>query len=87
VVVDDRDGVTKLLVLSPAALVCKGVPPLAAVYHKNVEAVTLLADKLTVPVPHTDEAVAVGAIGNVFMVAITEVRGVLSQLLAVVKVT
>lgn len=73
--------------LSPAALACKGVPPLAAAYHKNVVVATLLADRFNVPVPHLDEAVAVGAAGAAFIVATTDVRGALSQLAAVVKVT
>ncbi len=54
--------VVKELVVTPAALVKVAVPPVRAVYHLNVPAVALVADRITVPVPHRDPGVPVGAV-------------------------
>jgi hypothetical protein len=56
------DGEVNELDVTPAALVKVGVPPVRAVYHLNCPAVALVADSTTVPVPHRDPGVPVGAV-------------------------
>jgi hypothetical protein len=73
-------------VVCEAALVCNRVPPVLASYHLKVPAVALLALSDTVPAPQREPATTVGAVGTAFTVAMTAVRGVLSQV-AVLKVT
>ena len=72
-----------------AKLVCTAVPPVRAVYHRNVPppGAAVLAASVTVPVPQILPAVAVGAAGKAFTVAFTSVRGVLSHPAALAKVT
>lgn len=75
------------MVVCAAALVCSKVPPVEALYHLNVPAVELLAATITVPGPQVEPAVTVGAAGTAFTVAVTALRGELSQLFALVIVT
>ena len=77
------------MVACAAALVCTAVPPVRAVYQRNVPppGAVLVADRVTVPVPQRLPAVAVGAAGRAFTVAFTSVRGVLSHPDALAKVT
>jgi hypothetical protein len=82
-----NEGVVKLLVVRLAALVCNKLPLVAASYHLNVPAAVLLAASITVPAPQVEPAVVVGAVGTALMAAITAVRGLLSQLAALLKVT
>lgn len=63
----------------PAALVRRAVPPVKAAYHLNVPVVALVAERATVPAPHTAPAVGVGATAAVFTVAVTAFLGVLSH--------
>ena len=78
-VVVDSDGVVKLFEVSPAALVCNKVPAVSAEYHLNVTAAILEAESVTVPIPQMEPGVTVGAVGIVFTVATTAIRGELSQ--------
>jgi hypothetical protein len=87
VVVALKEGVVKLLVVTAVALVCTKLPPVAASYHLKVPATGLLAASVTVPVPQVAPAVVVGAAGTALMVATTDLRGVLSQLAALLNVT
>jgi hypothetical protein len=73
--------------VSAAALACSTVPAVRAEYHVNVPAVALDAESVTVPLPQTEPGVTVGAVGTAFTVAVTAVRGVLSQLAALLNVT
>jgi hypothetical protein len=88
VVVALNEGVVKLFVVAEA-LVCKSVPPTNALYHRNVPGVALVAVSETVPLPHRDLLVVVGAAAGepAFTVAITAVRVALSQLALLVSVT
>jgi hypothetical protein len=87
-VVAESDGVVKLSVVA-AALVRSNVPPVNALYQRNIPEVVLVAVRETVPVPHLDRLVTVGttAAVPVLTVAVTAVRGVFSQLAALLKVT
>jgi ribose 5-phosphate isomerase RpiB len=87
VVLADKDGVVKLLEVSAAALVCNTVPPVNAEYQVKVPTVALEAGKITVPAPQREAAVTVGAVGSGLIVAVTAVRGVLSQLAELLIVT
>jgi hypothetical protein len=82
-----KDGVEKLSVDCAVALVRNKVPPVLALYHLKVPAVALLAARITTPGPHVEPAVTVGAIGTEFIVAVTDLRVALSQLLLLVTVT
>jgi hypothetical protein len=73
--------------VTAAALVCSTVPAVRAEYHVKVPAVALDAESATVPAPQRAPAVRVGATGSGLMVAITAMRGVLSQLAALLNVT
>ena len=76
----------KTFVVCAAVLVCNKLPPVLASYHLKVPAVALLAVSDTVPGPQREPATIVGAAGTAFTVAITALRGVLSQV-ALLKVT
>ena len=52
------------------------VPPVDASYQSTVVPAALDADIVTVPVPHRELAVPVGAVGTAFTVAVT---GVLAE--------
>jgi hypothetical protein len=80
-------GVVKLLVVRPAALVCSRLPAVEASYHLKIPAVALLAAKVIAPDPQLEAAVTVDTNGSALIVAITAVRGLLSQLLAFLNVT
>ena len=62
-------------------LVCPAmaVPPVGTVYQRYCPAAPPAAESVTVPLPHRAALVVVGAVGIVFMVAVTAVR-VLSQM-------
>jgi hypothetical protein len=62
------------LVVSPVALVCTRLPAVAASYHLKVPAVALLAARVTIPGPHVEPAVTVGAVGTAMIVAATDLR-------------
>jgi hypothetical protein len=87
-VVAESDGVVKLSVVA-AALVRSGVPPVKALYHRNVPEVVLVAVRETVPLPHLDRLVTVGATAGepVEIVATAGVRVALSQFKLLVSVT
>jgi hypothetical protein len=80
------DGVIKLSEVRPAALACKGVPPVLAEYQLNVPATVLPTERTTEPGPQLEPTVTVGAAGTGLTVATIGVRGVLSQL-PLLKVT
>jgi hypothetical protein len=67
-VVAEMLGVVKLV-----AVVDKAVPPVATSYQSTVIPPATVAESATVPVPHLEPAVPVGAVGNAFTVAITAV--------------
>jgi hypothetical protein len=82
------EGVVYVLLVAEA-LVCNNVPPVSVVYQRNVPAEVLLALSATAPVPQRLPLVIVGAVAGefAFTVAVTAVRGALSQLLLLVIVT
>ena len=55
------------------------VPPVAAAYQATEPPAGVVADKVTTPVPHLDEASADGAVGIALMMAVTAVRMVEAQ--------
>jgi hypothetical protein len=63
-------GVLNELVPVPPA---KIVPPVAAVYQSIVTPAGVVAEIVTVPVPHLDALTAVGTAGNAAIVAVTGV--------------
>jgi hypothetical protein len=65
-------------------LVCRRVPPELAVYHEIVPAVELDAAIVTVPVPHRDPLMLVGAVAARMTFATTGNRGLVHAGLAVV---
>ena len=67
-VVADIDGVVKLF--EPAS---NNVPPDAASYQSMVSPAPGVAEMVTVPVPHLEPTVPVGAAGTAFIVAVTAV--------------
>lgn len=66
-------GVVKLVTPEPPA---RTVPPVAAAYQSTVSPAGIVADIVTVPVPHLVKgpAPAVGAPGTGLIVAVTAVR-------------
>lgn len=58
------EGVVNVWVLWLAKLVCTAVPPVRAVYHRNVPppGAVLVADRVTVPVPQRLPCVTEGAV-------------------------
>lgn len=66
--VAERLGVVKL-----AEPVASSVPPDAASYQSTVTPPATVADKATVPVPHLEALVPVGAAGTALTVAVTAV--------------
>ena len=73
----ETDGVVYVELVT-ATSVFNSVPPDAAEYHLKVPDVDDVADKFTVPDPHTDPPVGVGVAGRVKTLATTRVR-VLTQ--------
>lgn len=67
--------------------VCRSVPPELAEYHRIVPGVELDAAIVTVPVPHREPLIAVGAAAAGYMVATTGKRALVHAGLAVVMET
>ena len=63
-------GVVKLVVPVPPA---RTAPPDAAAYQSMVSPAPGVAEMVTVPVPHLEAPVPVGATGTAFTVAVTAV--------------
>ena len=60
----NKEGVLNVDEVAPV-VVCSKVPPVSAVYHRNVPEEALLAPKATEPGPQREAAVTVGAAGAV----------------------
>jgi hypothetical protein len=67
------------LLVVDAAVVCKGVPPEAALCQRKVPETEDVAVNITVPVPHLATSADVGAADPVFIVATTAARSLLKQ--------